>query len=117
MRKVSLANSRSGEVVGELRIADNFLTRLRGLVGRPVLEKGEGLWLKPCRQVHMFGMHYPLSVWFLDRDGKVLHIIDNLMPGKVSPLYREATSVLEFPAGWGKITGTQIGDRLLELNR
>lgn len=116
MRKASLANSRLGITVGEVRLADTFLTRLRGLIGRPTLQKGQGLWVKPCRQVHMFGMHYSLSIWFLNQEGKVLQIIDELKPGEVSPLNRMAASVLEFPAEWAKMTGTQIGDQLWQMN-
>lgn len=109
-----LQNLRSGMPIGEPWLADSFVDRLRGLLGRPVLKEGEGLWLKPCRQVHMFGMRYPLSIWFLDPEGRVLRMIDCLKPGEVSPLCREAASVLEFSAEWGKMTGTQVGDQLLE---
>lgn len=115
MKKVALANLRLETKVGELWLADTFLNRLRGLLGRPVLNAGEGLWLKPCRQVHMFGMHYPLSIWFLDQDRRVLRIIDGLNPGEVSPLCREAASVIEFPAEWGERTKTLVGDRLVEI--
>ena len=116
MEIVALQNLRSGMRIGELWLADRFMDRLRGLIGRPVLKAGEGLWLKPCRQVHMFGMRYPLSIWFLDSEGRILRLIDCLKPGEVSPLCREAVSILEFPAQWGKTTGTEVGDRLSEVN-
>lgn len=115
MEKVTLQNLRSGMGIGELWLADRFMDRLRGLIGRPVLKEGEGLWLKPCRQVHMFGMRYPLSIWFLDSEGRVLHLVDCLKPGEVSPLCRGAASVLEFSAHWGEMTGTEVGDMLLAV--
>lgn len=109
-----LHNLRTGQIVGE-RVwkADSFWTRFRGLLGRPALLAGEGLWLKPCQQVHMMGMKFPLSVWFLDKTGHVCMLIDDLRPWKISPRSRESDSVIEFPWGWGKATNTQLGDELV----
>ena len=36
-----------------LRSAHTNWTRLRGLLGTRRLESGQGLWIKPCNQVHM----------------------------------------------------------------
>lgn len=111
MAIVGLTNSRTQSPVAEnVRLANTFWLRLRGLLGRPELKPGEGLWLIPCKQVHMHGMNYPLSVWFLDREGKVCHIIDELKPGKTSPYIKDAHSVLEFPAHWAATVGIKIGD-------
>jgi uncharacterized membrane protein (UPF0127 family) len=114
MKLGQLHNLRTGQIVGE-RVwkADSFWTRLRGLLGRSCLVPGEGLWLKPCQQVHMMGMQFPLSVWFLDKKGRVCALIDDLHPWKISPHIRNAESIVEFPAGWGKATGTQLGDELV----
>lgn len=109
-----LRNLRTGQIVGE-RVwkADSNWTRFRGLLGYPALAPGEGMWLKPCRQVHMMGMKFSLSVWFLDKTGHVCMLIDDLRPWKISPLSRQADSAIEFPAGWGKITNTMLGDELV----
>ena len=114
MKLGQLHNLRTGQIVGE-RVwkADSFWTRLRGLLGRSCLVPGEGLWLKPCQQVHMMGMKFPLSVWFLDKKGRVCALIDDLHPWKISPHIRNAESIVEFPAGWGKSTGIQLGDELV----
>lgn len=106
-------NLRTGQVIGEcVWKADTFWMRFRGLLGRKPLAPGEGLWIKPCRQVHMFGMTFPLSVWFLDESGRVCAIVDKLKPWGISPHVKKAMSVIEFPEEWGKITGTQLGDIL-----
>jgi len=116
MQSVQLINVRNLKVVGHsVWQATTFWTRLRGLLGRKKIAPGEGIWLIPCRQVHMFGMRYPLSVWFLDQTGMVCAIIDELEPGAVTPRYLNAESVLEFPAGWAKETDTHEGDRLMIL--
>lgn len=117
MTKVSLSNSRTGESIADsVMLADSFWLRLRGLLKRPQLKPGEGLWLTPCKQVHMKGMRYPLSIWFIDTKGEICHIIDSLEPNKISPKVREAHSVLEFPAGWAKQSHTQCGDFILQIS-
>jgi uncharacterized membrane protein (UPF0127 family) len=84
-----------------------------GLIPREKLEEGEGFWLTPCKQVHMFFMRFPLSVWILDKQDRVCSIHDNLQPWRISPYYRKAYSAIEFPAGWGEWTKVQIGDVLI----
>jgi len=114
MKLGRLRNLRTGKIVGtRVWKADSFWTRFRGLLGRPALLPGEGLWLKPCQQVHMLGMKFPLSVWFIDQSGQVCALIDDLRPWKISPHIRKAVSIVEFPAGWGKASRTQLGDKLV----
>src|SRR5262245_29428754 len=86
-------------VVDRLRPAHTHWTRLRGLLGTRRLEDGEGLWIKPSNQVHMFGMRYAIDVVFLDDAGRVLHVVHALQPNRISPRVKGATSVLELPAG------------------
>src|SRR5262249_45017392 len=74
-------------------------TRLKGLLGTATLETGEGLWIRPCQQVHMIGMRYPVDVAFLDDEHRVVRAIAGLPPGRISPRVPAATSVLELPSG------------------
>lgn len=83
----------------QVGIADTFWRRLRGLLGRPPLQAGEGLLLRPCRAVHMHGMKYPLDVIFLDRSGAVVAIYEHLAPGAKTRWHRPAYEALELPAG------------------
>lgn len=113
MKQGQLWNQQTGQLVArQLLLADTFWNRFRGLLGRTSLQSGEGLWLKPCQQVHMIGMKFPLSVWFLDKTGHVLEIIDNLGPWQISPRFSNADSIIEFPVGWGEETNTHQGDQL-----
>ena len=82
-----------------LRPAHTHWTRLRGLLGTRRLDPGEGLWIKPSNQVHMFGMRYAIDVVFLDDAGRVLRVVHALQPNRISPRVKGATSVLELPAG------------------
>src|SRR5262245_60785256 len=89
-----------GRVLAErLRPAHTHWTRLRGLLGTRTLAPGEGLWIKPSNQVHMFGMRYAIDVVFLDDAGHVLRVVHELQPNRISPKVKGATSVLELPAG------------------
>jgi protein-S-isoprenylcysteine O-methyltransferase Ste14/uncharacterized membrane protein (UPF0127 family) len=95
-----------------LRSAHTHWTRLRGLLGTGRLESGQGLWIKPCNQVHMFGMRYPIDVVFLDDESRVLRVVHDLQPNRISPRVPGATSVLELPAGTLARVGLAEGVRI-----
>ena len=86
-------------LASRLRVADTHWTRLRGLLGTTELPAGDGLWIRPCRQVHMFGMRYAIDVVFLDDSRRIVGLTEALAPWRVSPLVKTATSVLELPPG------------------
>jgi len=103
----------SGVIVADrLRSASTHWTRLKGLLGTRGLAPGHGLWLRPCNQVHMFGMRYAIDVVFLDDERRVRRTVSALAPGTISPRVPEASSVLELPAGTvtrvGLVEGAQI---------
>ncbi len=103
----------TGMVIADrLRPAHTHWTRLKGLLGTRRLEPGHGLWLKPCRQVHMIGMRYAIDVIFLDDAHRIVRTIEGLAPGKISPKVGDATSVLELPAGTLARTGLTTGARI-----
>jgi uncharacterized membrane protein (UPF0127 family) len=103
----------SGAVLAaRLRVADTHWTRLRGLLGTTTLPDGDGLWIVPCRQVHMFGMRYAIDVVFLDDARTVVGLTETLTPWRVSPLVKAATSVIELPAGTIAKTGLAAGQAI-----
>ncbi|MGD9168678.1 MAG: DUF192 domain-containing protein [Candidatus Thiodiazotropha sp.] len=61
-------------------VANNYFTRLRGLLGRKKLSENDGLLLERCASVHTFGMRYPLDLVFLDKEGKVLKCQESVKP-------------------------------------
>ena len=104
--------TRTALLVERLMLALGPLGRLRGLLGRPALEPGEGMLLRPCRQVHTFFMTFPIDVLFLDRDGVVVALTPDLSPWRASPLCGAAYGVLELLSGEAQRTGTEVNDRL-----
>src|SRR5512141_326403 len=100
-----------GRVVLErCAVADGFLTRLRGLLGRRGLEAGEGLLLSPSSSVHTVFMRFPIDVVFLDRGLRVLGVVPNLRPWRLAGR-RGARHVLELAAGQAQARAIRHGER------
>ena len=92
-------------------IADNPWRRLRGLLGRRSLAAGEGLLLRPSPSIHTWFMRFAIDVVFLDRDLRVLRVVDSLRPWRFAGC-RGASAVLELAAGEARARGVSVGDRL-----
>jgi uncharacterized membrane protein (UPF0127 family) len=104
-----------GRVVCErCTIADGPLTRLRGLLGRSELPRGEGLLLRPSPSIHTWFMRFAIDAVFLDRDLRVL-AVRAAMPAWRMAAQRGARAVLELPAGEAGRRGIVTGARLRAL--
>lgn len=113
MRHVEVRNAERDALLGDrVRVADGFWSRLRGLLGQPALEVGEGLWIVPSRGVHMYGMKHPLDVALLDEERRVVAAYHELAPWKRTRVHPDARSALELAPGTLARTGTEEGDRL-----
>ncbi len=111
-------------LAGELETAGSLLAKFLGLMGRPALPAGTGLWLPASNGIHMMFMRFPIDAVFVGRpaaDGarpvRSVHRRLRAWTGLV-PLVWGADGVLELPAGTIDATGTAVGDRLevLEAN-
>jgi uncharacterized membrane protein (UPF0127 family) len=89
---------------------------MRGLIGRRGLPAGEGLLLRPAPAIHTAFMSFPIDVVFLDRDLRVLRIVESLGPWRTAS-QRKARAVLELAAGESARRGVRVGDRLELRNR
>jgi uncharacterized membrane protein (UPF0127 family) len=104
--------TRNVSLVSKGRVANNFFTRLRGLVGVKNLPAGDGLLIQPCNQIHCMFMSIPIDVLYIGSDGRVLAVDVAMRPWAMGRMIRGAKSVLELPAGTIAATGTTIGDQL-----
>jgi uncharacterized protein len=86
-------------VVDDLELARSSWSRFVGLMGRPTLERGTGLWIEPCNSIHMFFMRFAIDVLFLDRQRRVKKVMLDLKPWRISPIVFGARTVVELPAG------------------
>ena len=104
----------TGQTVARtLSVAETFLTRGRGLLGRNGLPRGEGLLIRPCRGVHTFFMKFPIDVLFLDGANRVVATVKNLKPHRITRIIGRAKSVIELPPGTLDASGTRAGNRIL----
>ena len=103
--------SKGGTIVASrVEWAGTSSQRRRGLLGRSRLEPEEGIYLVPCKWIHMFGMGFPIDVAFLAADGRVLAVHHGLRPNRLSRIAFRAEGVLELSAGRLRATGTTVGD-------
>lgn len=91
--------------------ADTFAARLLGLLARPRLQRGEGLYLAPCASVHTVGMRYDIDVAFVDRTGRVMKLVPMLKPYRAAGCWG-AHAAIELAAGEAARLGIEEGSRL-----
>lgn len=82
----------------KVRIADDFIKRLLGLMGKKSLENGEGLLLLNCPSIHCFFMKISIDAIYLSRDMKVLGI-ETLKPWSLGKHFWKTVHVLELKEG------------------
>jgi uncharacterized membrane protein (UPF0127 family) len=92
--------------------ADTSVRRLRGLLGRWSLRNDEGLWVVPSRGIHTVGLFFPIDVVYLDSSARVVYLIENLKPFRITSIRMHCDSVLELPIRSIYSSNTQIGDQL-----
>ena len=96
----------------DLLVADTFLSSLLGLMGQRSLREGRGLWIVPCQSVHTIWMRFPIDVIFVDRAKRVVHLVENLKPFRVSKHVSKAQSVIELPVNVIRSSMTCLGDQI-----
>lgn len=83
------------EILKELNIADTFVRRFMGLMGKKRLCPGFGLKIEPCSSIHTFNMRFAIDVLFVSEDHKVLEVLCAMTPGKVSSVVKGSRYVIE----------------------
>ena len=94
-----------------VRTADNFWHRLRGLMFARPLEPMSALLLTRCNSIHTAFMRQTIDVLYLDAHGVVLRCVANIPPWRASAAPR-AKHVLEMAAGSITRLGIAPGHRL-----
>jgi len=113
MKRVKLVNKTRNVVLAQdARLADNRLSRLRGLIGRAPLQAGQGLIILPSQGIHTFFMSYPIDAIYVDSQGRVIRALEDLRPYRFAPINLRTKYVAELPAGTLKRTGTKVGDMI-----
>ena len=100
-------------VATETMVADSYIRRLVGLLGKTKrwAQLGRGLWIIPSSGVHTIGMLFPIDLIFLNKEKQVVFVEEHVRPFRISKVSLKAESVLELPPHTIYRSGTQIGDR------
>jgi protein-S-isoprenylcysteine O-methyltransferase Ste14/uncharacterized membrane protein (UPF0127 family) len=109
-----LIKSPNRVIAANLIRAESGISRTVGLLCKSDFQPGQSLLIPECNRVHTFGMQYAIDVVFLDSDNRIVYIIENMKPRRVSRSVKNARSVLELPAGMCEKYGLKDGD-LLDL--
>jgi uncharacterized membrane protein (UPF0127 family) len=107
-----LRQKETGEVLlKNLKEAQGFMGRFKGLMGKTSLPEDEGLIITPCNSIHCFFMKMNIDVLFLDEDLCVVHTIFDMKPWRISKVVKNSRSVIEAESGVlrGKV---KVGDCL-----
>jgi uncharacterized protein len=106
-------NETKATAIGDkIAVADSFLPRLFGLMGKRSLPAGSGLWITPSSGVHTCWMRMPIDIVALDRNLRVVTADHAVRPWRLSGLSLRTNSVLELPVGQILACGLEIGDKL-----
>ena len=112
--------ARSSVLASDVEVAGSLWAKFKGLMGRPSLAPGAGLWLPDSNGIHMMFMRFPIDAVFVGRaaaDGArpVVAISRDLKAWTgLVPFVRGAHGVLELPVGTIDASGTAVGD-LIEI--
>jgi uncharacterized membrane protein (UPF0127 family) len=96
-------------IATEVAAATSLWARFCGLMMRKELPEGHGLCLRPCSQIHMFFMRFALDVAFVNKDGKVLHVLHGIRPWRISRIVFGAAAAIELNPGVLKKAGVVKG--------
>lgn len=107
-----------GTTLWRLEVADSWLARLKGLMGRATLEQGKGLYLPGTNGVHMLFMRFAIDCVFVggpraDGTRPVVEIRERLAPWLgVVWWVRGAKGAVELAAGSASQAGLRRGDMI-----
>lgn len=99
-------------ILDEVDFAQNFYTRLKGLLGKKDIKSRCGLIIKPCNSIHTIGMKFTIDVAFISNDNRVIHIINQMSPGKISPIIKNSSYCIETKGGQLDDLTLSIGDEI-----
>jgi uncharacterized protein len=111
--------SRSSLLAEHLEDGASFWAKFMGLMGRPSLPEGYGLWLPGENGIHMLFMRFPIDVVFVSAPssgstGRRVLAARRAVPPWRGVVWRigGAKGVLELPVGTIDATGTAVGDEI-----
>ncbi len=99
------------------RVANNFWTKFRGLMGVRQLSVGDGLLIQGCNSVHTHFMRIPIDIFYINDQQQIVGIDAAMQSWRIGRRHANATAVIEAPSGTAARTQSAIGDQLKLANR
>ncbi|MGO9338083.1 MAG: PilZ domain-containing protein [Terracidiphilus sp.] len=93
--------------------ADLSLAKLKDRIATLALKSGEGLWLLPFRGLPEWGIRVPLDLLYLDRDCRVIDVVESYPVFRANAATTQPVSVLALPTHSIYSSQTQPGDQLV----
>jgi len=79
--------------------AKSFFARFIGLLGLDMRKSKKALLIPKCSQIHTMGMSSSIDVVWLNQEGRILHIQEEVIPNRLTRNIHSAVSVIELPPG------------------
>jgi uncharacterized membrane protein (UPF0127 family) len=113
MNERVLRNASNGRVLASrVTRAENFIARGLGLLPRATVEEDEGIWIDGCSAIHTVGMRATIDLFFLDREGRILKIVNRARPNRLVISCARSVAVVELGHG-ERPRDVLVGDRLV----
>jgi uncharacterized membrane protein (UPF0127 family) len=90
----------NGDIVcAKVKLASNIDERMLGLMFKKEMPGCDGLLIAPCTSIHTFFMKMNIDVIFMDRNFKIVKLIYNMKPWRMTLISFRSYQVLEMKAG------------------
>ena len=110
--ELQIRNARTNEVIAPfVKVADNPWSRMVGLLGKKALPPDQALLIRPCSSVHTFFMRFDMDAIFIDRENRVLKVVQKMRPFRFAGA-RRSRAVIEFMGGALEGMQNEEGDQL-----
>ncbi len=100
-------------VLENLKLANSFVKRFKGLMGCKKLNKSEGLMLLSCNSIHTCFMKFPIDVVFLNMDHEVIALRKDVRPWRMVNFVKKAYITVEMAEGTIEHKNIEVGDLLI----
>lgn len=113
----AIVKNKNIQLAQEVKVADNFMDRLVGLMFKESMEGFDALLIKDSRplSIHTCFMRYQMDLIILSNKNKIIKIIRNMKPWRFTRIYFSASKALELKGG-AIANEIQIGDEVEFLN-
>lgn len=110
---LSIQNTSKNTIIAQSGvIADTFLSRMTGLLNRKSLLANEALVIRRCNSIHMLFMRFPIDVIFVDKNDRVVGLVERIKPFRLSPIFFQSQYAIEVSEGVIEQTKTAVGDQI-----